>query len=101
MAVNKATIVESEVFVYNLGTMFYIDKVLFAERESLPVTNEPEVTTPIMSTMAEVEKIPEEIFEENGTLPDVLLADVDVTTDTELIDSNDATPTMSQNDTVK
>ncbi|KAG5674940.1 hypothetical protein PVAND_004884 [Polypedilum vanderplanki] len=29
--VNQATIVESEVFVYNLGTMFYIDDVLYPE----------------------------------------------------------------------
>lgn len=29
--VNKAQIVESEIFVYNLGTMFYIDDVLYPE----------------------------------------------------------------------
>jgi Fasciclin domain len=29
--VNRAKIVESEVFVYNLGTMFYIDDVLYPE----------------------------------------------------------------------
>lgn len=30
--VEGAKIVQSEVFVYNLGTMFYIDKVLFADQ---------------------------------------------------------------------
>lgn len=31
ISVNRAKIVESEVFVYNLGTMFYIDDVLYPE----------------------------------------------------------------------
>lgn len=30
--VNQANIVESEVFVYNLGTMYFIDDILFPER---------------------------------------------------------------------
>jgi hypothetical protein len=31
ISVNRAKIVESEVFVYNLGTMFYVDDVLYPE----------------------------------------------------------------------
>lgn len=31
VSVNRANIVESEIFVYNLGTMFYIDDVLYPE----------------------------------------------------------------------
>lgn len=31
VSVNRAKIVESEIFVYNLGTMFYIDDVLYPE----------------------------------------------------------------------
>jgi hypothetical protein len=31
ITVNSAHIIESEIFVYNLGTMFYIDDVLYAE----------------------------------------------------------------------
>lgn len=31
LSINRAKIVESEVFVYNLGTMFYIDDVLYPE----------------------------------------------------------------------
>jgi hypothetical protein len=30
VSVNNAHIIESEIFVYNLGTMFYIDDVLYA-----------------------------------------------------------------------
>lgn len=32
VTIEGANIVQSEVFVYNLGTMFYIDKVLFANK---------------------------------------------------------------------
>lgn len=74
---NEATIVESEVFVYNLGTMFYIDKVLFASSSNLPKTSTEAVPTTVttFTTASSVEKIPEEIAEETGSLPDVLLAD--------------------------
>lgn len=34
LRVNQANIVESEVFVYNLGTMYFIDDVLFPEKRS-------------------------------------------------------------------
>lgn len=40
--VNSAHIVEAEVFVYNLGTMFYIDDILYPEivQETLKVSGE-------------------------------------------------------------
>lgn len=31
VTVNRANIIESEIFVYNLGTMFYIDQILYSE----------------------------------------------------------------------
>lgn len=78
--VNNATIVESEIFVYNLGTMFYINRLLFAENLSLPLTPSMETTAKYeFTTNSEVETIPHEIFENNGKSPDVLLSDADVT----------------------
>ncbi|CAH1108997.1 unnamed protein product [Psylliodes chrysocephalus] len=79
--INDAKIVESEVFVYNLGTMFYIDKVLFTNPNLL--SNASSVTTESTSsrpftTEGNVEKVPEEIAEGTGSLPDVLLADSSV-----------------------
>ncbi|XP_022913590.1 periostin [Onthophagus taurus] len=83
--INNATIIESEVFVYNLGTMFYIDKVLFVDGETLPIPSLP-ITTPkgqeseftettTIPPTEEVEKIPDELTEDGGMLPDVLYAD--------------------------
>lgn len=96
--INEATILESEVFVYNLGTMFYIDKVLFASSSNLPRTSTeaiPIIITTLTSkqttTLSTVENIPEEIAEENGSLPDVLLADsttIETEVDTETIAPN-------------
>lgn len=98
--VNDATIVESEVFVYNLGTMFYINKVLFTTVNSLPPTStEPIESTAMTSqnaftTIAESESIPEEMAEDTGSLPDVLFADGAAT---------DTPPetTTNQNSTIK
>lgn len=80
--INDATIVESEIFVYNLGTMFYTDKVLFATLDSLPTaTKTTTVSTSTdhtyISTMETelTESVPDELTEENGHLPDVLFAD--------------------------
>nr|CAH7756434.1 unnamed protein product [Callosobruchus chinensis] len=77
--INEATIVESEVFVYNLGTMFYIDKVLFTNSNSLPNTStappEETSTTTAFTTAAGAEKIPEELIREPGSMVDVLYAD--------------------------
>lgn len=47
MSVNRAKIVESEIFVYNLGTMFYIDDVLHPEtlkNEVKAITQSPNHT---------------------------------------------------------
>jgi Fasciclin domain len=44
VSVNRAKIVESEIFVYNLGTMFYIDDVLYPEtlkKEVKTITQAP------------------------------------------------------------
>ncbi|XP_056631324.1 transforming growth factor-beta-induced protein ig-h3 [Diorhabda sublineata] len=77
--VNEAKIVESEVFVYNLGTMYYIDTVLFMTINTLPQTSTSTESTSTRAaawtTPAFVEKIPEEIAEETGSMPDVLFAD--------------------------
>lgn len=42
--INKAKVVKSEVFVYNLGTMFYIDSVLFSE-DGLPSLDHQDSTS--------------------------------------------------------
>lgn len=98
MKVNEAIIVESEVFVYNLGTMFYIDKVLFVKKEFLPSTSTMPVqnvtTQPSIST-SDIENVPEEIAEESGSQPDVLFADAEATT------GNEPKVTVSQNVTIK
>ncbi|CAH0557354.1 unnamed protein product [Brassicogethes aeneus] len=89
VTVNEATIVESEVFVYNLGTMFYIDTVLFTNLNALPPTT-PETTTVekatvMTTTPSAVEKLPSELTEETGSMPDVLFADAtDSSNDTEV-----------------
>ncbi|KAL0274146.1 UNVERIFIED_CONTAM: hypothetical protein PYX00_006639 [Menopon gallinae] len=81
---NDAKIIESDIFVYNLGTMFYIDKVLFVDKESLPTVKEdsacdsPSISTP-STIKPDVEKIPEELTEDVGTLPDVLLEEDGIT----------------------
>ncbi|CAH1368674.1 hypothetical protein MTP99_010151 [Tenebrio molitor] len=101
--VNDATIVESEVFVYNLGTMFYTDKVLFTNVNNLPPTSTETVMTikPTaangFTTASEIEPVPDEIAEEAGSLPDVLFADGAATTD-------ETSPTVkptTQNATIK
>lgn len=61
--------------------MFYIDKVLFTNPNLL--SNASSVTTESTSsrpftTEGNVEKVPEEIAEGTGSLPDVLLADSSV-----------------------
>lgn len=72
--VNDAVIVESEVFVYNLGTMFYIDKVLFSKRDFLPTSTIPNdiIPTQRRKVPSIVEKVPEELLEEMGSEPDLL-----------------------------
>lgn len=78
MRVNEATIVESEVFVYNLGTMFYIDKVLFTNKNSLPAATTSITTAATtensFTTASEAESVPIEV------MPDILIADATTTT---------------------
>jgi hypothetical protein len=45
VTVNSAHIIESEVFVYNLGTMFYIDEVLYAN-----ILNDDAPSTTVLPT---------------------------------------------------
>lgn len=97
MYVNDAKIVESEVFVYNLGTMFYIDKVLFTSTSNLPKTSTEAIPTTVstFTTSAHVENVPEEIAEESGSLPDVLLAD------STTIENEGESETIAPNTTIK
>lgn len=94
VTVNSAQIIESEVFVYNLGTMFYIDEILYPDilknllRKSSTSTTTTTTTsikpsqTPsifLYSTVADVEPVPSEITESNDgdDSRDVLLQDDD------------------------
>lgn len=43
VSLNRAKIVESEVFVYNLGTMFYIDDILYPETMQKDLKQIPQV----------------------------------------------------------
>ncbi|RZC37412.1 periostin [Asbolus verrucosus] len=101
--VNDATIVESEVFVYNLGTMFYTDKVLFTNVNNLPPTSTETVitikptTANSFTTASEIEPVPDEIAEEAGSLPDVLFADGAATTD----ETSTIVKPTTQNATIK
>lgn len=77
VTISDANVIESEVFVYNLGTMYYIDKVLFIAKDDFPATTE---AVELMSSAAwtselphDVETVPSELTEEGGTLPDALL----------------------------
>lgn len=78
--------------------MFYIDKVLFVQKDFLPTTtihnanesNNESVTNP-------VETVPDEIIDVNGSLPDVLLANAEAT----VSQSEILKPTLSQNVTIK
>lgn len=110
--VNDASIVESEVFVYNLGTMFYINKVLFADKNTLSIQSLPSMpskptiytphTTVDIITTEEVERVPEEIAQDGGSMPDVLFADA-TTAETDLTtpEINTIVPAVTQNVTIK
>ncbi|XP_075214572.1 transforming growth factor-beta-induced protein ig-h3 [Lycorma delicatula] len=69
VSVETSNIVQSEVFVYNLGTMFYIDKVLFGEE--LPEFDAVTTTETVVVNTAKGS----EWTEETGSLPDILLQD--------------------------
>lgn len=94
--------VESEVFVYNLGTMYYIDKLLFVEPEKhLTSTAKIETTTEYEVTTKEVELVPPEIMQQGGTSPDFLLTETEPTNSAPT-NSSDISPTVvTQNYTVK
>lgn len=62
VTVNHAHIVESEVFVYNLGTMYYIDDILYPEIFDKMVKN-ADTTTAIpttlkLTTSSDAEQVP-------------------------------------------
>lgn len=77
VTVGDANIIESEVFVYNLGTMYYIDRVLFITNDDIQFTTEvavPDSSTSWTSELPhDVETLPSELTEESGMLPDLLL----------------------------
>lgn len=66
MTVNHARIVESEVFVYNLGTMYYIDDILYPEifdkmkkTSDLPTSTAAPTTFKLTSSPdADIEPVP-------------------------------------------
>ncbi|XP_018321992.1 transforming growth factor-beta-induced protein ig-h3 [Agrilus planipennis] len=62
LTVNNATVIESEVFVYNLGTMYYVDKLLFINKNLLSgtTTTKLSATTQSSSTSTAVDTITEE-----------------------------------------
>lgn len=82
VTVNRAQVIESEVFVYNLGTMYYIDDILYPEvietmmRPASPMsttTMSPRLTT---NPDADIEPIPSELTTEAGDMrrnKDILL----------------------------
>lgn len=73
VTVEDSTIVQSEVFVYNLGTMFFVDKVMFADllpKEEFYTTDESIVDTTRASEW-------EEEKDRGGVVPDVLLQDAE------------------------
>lgn len=93
VTVNQANIIESEVFVYNLGTMFYIDDVLYSNYllgnppTTTATTPGSKVTIPVGqttvyagiagSTAADAELVPNVITVPNGGHEDEFLLDED------------------------
>lgn len=69
LRVNRANIVESEVFVYNLGTMFFIDDVLFPEKRSPHGQGDVDVT-------AEAEEKPISSFDDNDEASDEFTTEI-------------------------
>ncbi|KAK9510263.1 hypothetical protein O3M35_005086 [Rhynocoris fuscipes] len=68
--IEGANIIEKEVFVYNLGTMFYIDSVIFGSEIPEPAVETTTAGVPPSTTLKETE-----LTVESGTYPDVLLED--------------------------
>lgn len=67
---NHAQIVESENFVYNLGTMYYINDILYpevlAKISDMGTTTVPTTLKLTTSPDAEIEQIPIEIVTQSG-----------------------------------
>lgn len=70
VTVNHAHIVESEVFVYNLGTMYYIDDILYPEAlaniSDAATTTVPTTLKLTTSPDADIEQVPIEIVTQSG-----------------------------------
>lgn len=72
VTVNHAHIVESEVFVYNLGTMYYIDDILYPEifdkilKAVDTTTSAPTTLKLTTSPDAEIEQIPIEMVTQSS-----------------------------------
>lgn len=100
MTVNNAHIIETEVFVYNLGTMFYIDEILYPDivthlirkaatttTTTTTVMTKPAASqTPLIfaySTVPDVEPVPSEITEssDGDDTRDVLLHEEEIVID--------------------
>lgn len=87
MTVNQVNIIESQVFVYNLGTMYYIDDLLYPEMlESIKQYNEATIPPVSMTTVqsAETERIP---IENNVPVDSSDIRDIQVQTDVRSDDS--------------
>lgn len=73
---NHANIIETEVFVYNLGTMFFIDDLLYPEvLDSVKPINLPTSTAlpttfnaKLSTIAANVERIPDKLFTEQTNI---------------------------------
>lgn len=85
--------------------MFYIDKVLFASKSSLPTTTpegvDPTTLEPTFTTAMEVEHVPPEAVEESGVLPDVLFADAEATMISTELPPEIIKSTTTKNETIK
>lgn len=78
MTVNHAQIIESEVFVYNLGVMYYIDDILYPEvfekmvKESDLPTTVSSVTVKF-TTSPDTEQIPIEVTQTSDQGKDIFV----------------------------
>lgn len=90
VTVNNANIIETEIFVYNLGTMFYIDDILYSDilKDEIPSIRERTTTSSFYpnqndykySTAPDVETVPSEYIEPSGNDDDFLLQDDEIVT---------------------
>uniref|UniRef100_T1HD74 FAS1 domain-containing protein n=1 Tax=Rhodnius prolixus TaxID=13249 RepID=T1HD74_RHOPR len=85
--VEGANIIEKEVFVYNLGTMFYVDSVIFGTEIPEPVTETTTAVVPPTTTLRDTE-----LTVESGTYPDALLDDTIATTEADRSETTTSIP---------